>query len=414
MIHVPIEENEPKVSSSEGIGTESATLFSTSTFSASPYMEGKGDAMHSIFDLSLYNGLHEFSTAYKYPPFRNQKFWSVTGNTTTTPTLAVRRDKLQRIVTNSNPNNIWDLLFNNNTSAHPSNMRTVNFKRHLSTNRQIFSCCWWASLETWGMQAEAQYASKGVTQDTTKDEHVLTRHDIVAIDNGIFECSISRLFIFDKKNILKFVIDSGAEIFVLPAIKLCNEMNSSDILILRADGSSIRTYCKNLLNLNKSSPRNSLCISNSWGFKTNYWCSFPQKIWSRVLDSGLSQFTSHALDLAATRIWGGTPMKDNGCRRDVRLIDLRQCGDKLNRNIHFKSCSIMPPWVPPSGFKLISCFVALITIGIFASSEFLVVVSSPDHDTSALGDNHLRTHPHTNIFHVIGDQMDFDDDDSSK
>uniref|UniRef100_A0A1A9UWK7 Peptidase A2 domain-containing protein n=1 Tax=Glossina austeni TaxID=7395 RepID=A0A1A9UWK7_GLOAU len=277
------------------------------------------------------------------------------------------------------------------------------------------------------MQAEAQCASKGGTQDTTKYENVLTalaqgtilsvldyirdppavnkfknlmkilieRRSLKihvnsiakAIDNGIFECTISRLF--GKNNILKYLIDNGAEISVLPAIKLSDKMNSFDISFTTANGSSIRTYGKNLLNLDINLRREfRFAFLIAEVLRPIIGAVFLRKYGILIDITNKQLFTLPARDLAATRIWGGTPMKDN----EYRLVDLRQCGNKLNRNIQFESCSIMPLCVPLSGFALISRFVALMTIGICASSEFSVVVSSPDHVASLLGDNHNRVY----------------------
>ncbi|XP_067615063.1 uncharacterized protein [Eurosta solidaginis] len=58
-----------------------------------------------------------------------------------------------------------------------------------------------------------------------------------------------RLFIFDRENKQNFLIDSGAEILVLPASKFPHTKHS-DIILTAANGSTIATYGKRLLNVN--------------------------------------------------------------------------------------------------------------------------------------------------------------------
>ncbi|XP_067648090.1 putative leucine-rich repeat-containing protein DDB_G0290503 [Eurosta solidaginis] len=54
-----------------------------------------------------------------------------------------------------------------------------------------------------------------------------------------------RLCIFDRDNILNFLIDSGAEISVLSVSKFVSKKKSSDIILTAANGTTISTYGKN-------------------------------------------------------------------------------------------------------------------------------------------------------------------------
>lgn len=68
-------------------------------------------------------------------------------------------------------------------------------------------------------------------------------------NNGNIDFSSRRLFVFDKTNKLNFLIDSGAEISVLPSSKFKNGNNKSDIILTAANGSNITTFGKKLLNI---------------------------------------------------------------------------------------------------------------------------------------------------------------------
>lgn len=61
--------------------------------------------------------------------------------------------------------------------------------------------------------------------------------------------STRRLFINDKANRLKFLIDSGADISVLPSSKFKNHKKASDIILTAANGSTITTFGKKMLNV---------------------------------------------------------------------------------------------------------------------------------------------------------------------
>uniref|UniRef100_A0A1B0GD19 DUF7041 domain-containing protein n=1 Tax=Glossina morsitans morsitans TaxID=37546 RepID=A0A1B0GD19_GLOMM len=89
-------------------------------------------------------------------------------------------------VTNSNTNNVIDLIFDNNSiqqnsdaSTRTINTRTLYFNEHLSTSKEILVCAvklppFWSNCPyTWFIQAEVESASKGVTQDATKYELIL-------------------------------------------------------------------------------------------------------------------------------------------------------------------------------------------------------------------------------------------------
>lgn len=73
---------------------------------------------------------------------------------------------------------------------------------------------------------------------------------VAATNNGGVNYSTRRLFIFDKDNKLNFLIDSGAEISVLPSSKFMNGNKVSDIILTAANGSNIATYGKKLLSVN--------------------------------------------------------------------------------------------------------------------------------------------------------------------
>lgn len=59
-----------------------------------------------------------------------------------------------------------------------------------------------------------------------------------------------RLFIYDKENKLHFLVDSGADISVLPSSKFRSCKRRSDIILTAANGSNIHTYGKKMLNVN--------------------------------------------------------------------------------------------------------------------------------------------------------------------
>lgn len=85
----------------------------------------------------------------------------------------------------------------------------------------------------------------------TKRTIVKLTHPIVeATDNGHLDFSTRRLFIFDKTNKLNFLIDSGADISVLPSSKFKSHKKISDIILTAANGSSISTFGKKMLNIN--------------------------------------------------------------------------------------------------------------------------------------------------------------------
>ena len=60
--------------------------------------------------------------------------------------------------------------------------------------------------------------------------------------DGFFSRPTSRLFVYDKKNNLNFLIDTGACISVIPANKFPNFKSECDILLEAANGSTIKTY----------------------------------------------------------------------------------------------------------------------------------------------------------------------------
>lgn len=62
--------------------------------------------------------------------------------------------------------------------------------------------------------------------------------------------STRRLFLYDKTNKLKFLVDSGADISVLPAAKFRSDKRISDVVLTAANGSEIHTYGKKMLNVN--------------------------------------------------------------------------------------------------------------------------------------------------------------------
>lgn len=61
--------------------------------------------------------------------------------------------------------------------------------------------------------------------------------------------STRRLFLFDKSNKFKFLIDSGADISVLPASKFKASNQLSDIILTAANGTTISTFGKRMLNI---------------------------------------------------------------------------------------------------------------------------------------------------------------------
>lgn len=62
--------------------------------------------------------------------------------------------------------------------------------------------------------------------------------------------STRRLFIFDRDNKLQYLIDSGAEISILPASKFKEFKRASDMILTAANGSCIKTYGRKLINVN--------------------------------------------------------------------------------------------------------------------------------------------------------------------
>uniref|UniRef100_A0A1A9VIP7 Acyl-CoA oxidase C-terminal domain-containing protein n=1 Tax=Glossina austeni TaxID=7395 RepID=A0A1A9VIP7_GLOAU len=144
----------------------------------------------------------------------------------TLPTASVYSD---------NANNIIDLIFDNNntlqnisTSKLSNNTHTPNESR--SINREILACSvklslFWSNCpETCFIKAEAQFASKGITQDPIAD------------------------FTRDPPATNKY--EGGAEVSVFPLFKLPNNKKSSDITLTAEKVSTINTYGKKLLNIN--------------------------------------------------------------------------------------------------------------------------------------------------------------------
>uniref|UniRef100_A0A1A9ZBD9 Peptidase A2 domain-containing protein n=1 Tax=Glossina pallidipes TaxID=7398 RepID=A0A1A9ZBD9_GLOPL len=171
--------------------------------------------------------------------------------------------------TNSNTNNILDLMFYNNntqqntdTSAHNThNIRTLNFNEHLSTIRKIFArsvklpLFWSPSTVKHSLYNLAHSSRlKVLSKDITKYEHVLIalpQETILSVLDFIRDLSTANNYNGLKKILseryFQLLIDSGGDISVLPALTFFNKKNSCDIVLIAANGCSIRTYGQKLL-----------------------------------------------------------------------------------------------------------------------------------------------------------------------
>ena len=62
------------------------------------------------------------------------------------------------------------------------------------------------------------------------------------MNNGIYKEQPRRLFIFDSKNKLKFLIDIGAAVSIIPVSKYNSFKQISDMTLSAANGTIIKTY----------------------------------------------------------------------------------------------------------------------------------------------------------------------------
>ena len=69
------------------------------------------------------------------------------------------------------------------------------------------------------------------------------------MNNGIYKEQPRRLFIFDNKNKLKFLIDTGAAVSIIPVSKYSSFKQISDMTLSAANGTIIKTYGTKLLTL---------------------------------------------------------------------------------------------------------------------------------------------------------------------
>uniref|UniRef100_A0A1B0A3Q8 DUF7041 domain-containing protein n=1 Tax=Glossina pallidipes TaxID=7398 RepID=A0A1B0A3Q8_GLOPL len=160
-------------------------------------------------------------------------------------------------VYSNNTNDIIDLIFDNNnalqninTSEHIKNTHTPN--ESLSINREILACSvklslfWSNCSETCFIQTEAQFASKGITQDTTKYEDIL-----LVLPQKLITSTAD--FIRDPP---ANKYEGGVEVSVLPLAKFPNNNKSSDNKLTAENVSNIITFGKKLLNINLNPRRN--------------------------------------------------------------------------------------------------------------------------------------------------------------
>lgn len=67
----------------------------------------------------------------------------------------------------------------------------------------------------------------------------LVRPIVKATANGCAKISIRRFSVYDNLNKLKFLVDSGADIPILPVSKFRNDKRVSDVILTAANGSTI-------------------------------------------------------------------------------------------------------------------------------------------------------------------------------
>lgn len=73
---------------------------------------------------------------------------------------------------------------------------------------------------------------------------------VIAATDNMHNFSTRRLFVYDRENKLQYLIDSGAEISVLPSSKFKEFKRTSDVILTAANGSCIKTYGTKFVNVN--------------------------------------------------------------------------------------------------------------------------------------------------------------------